>query len=340
MDVKELPGAWVLETYRRGGVDLEVLAQQLPDDVELMLFEMDTILPDPINRLLQACADISGNQNFGLIMNELVDLSMYGLFGYLLLNCGTVADLFETLVRYHTVHHNGGITYEMETDKDTVSVQFCHDERTHADHRHTTEWGLGFIPDFLKTTLGDLSVPLTTQFINAPPENLDQLHDYFGPNLEFNQPVDQIVYPRAILKERILDSNQNLLNVLRKLANKHLLDLQRDSSLRNSIRAILFENLAGSKKSSASDVAGALGMSLSTFKRKLSAERINFKTTKAVIQNEMAQKLLSRTDVKLYEIAHKLGFANQSSFTRFFIRQNHQTPQDYRLLKRSKKTNN
>jgi len=73
--------------------------------MNLMLYEMDTIQPDRINRLLEACADISDNQDFGLNMNELVDISMYGTFRYLLFNSGTVKNLFDILIRYHTVHH-------------------------------------------------------------------------------------------------------------------------------------------------------------------------------------------------------------------------------------------
>ncbi len=124
MKAEILPGAWVLESFRRGGVDLDALTRQLPEDVHLMLYEMDTILPDRIERLLQACANLSGNQGFGLSMNELVDISMYGLFGYILLNSGTVKDLFETLVRYHTVHHDGGIYYKMTTQTKTVCIEF------------------------------------------------------------------------------------------------------------------------------------------------------------------------------------------------------------------------
>jgi AraC-like DNA-binding protein len=336
MEFKELPGAWVLEAFRRGDVDLEVLSTQLPDDVELMLHEMDTILPDSINRLLQACAEISGNQNFGLVMNELVDLTMYGLFGYLLLNCSTVHDLFATLVRYHTVHHNGGITYEMVTQDDTAVISICHDERTLSDHRHTTEWGLGFIPDFLRPPLGDLSVPLRARFINKPPENLEKLRDYFGENLEFNQADDQLIYPKSILEQRISNVDPHLLNVLRMTADNYLVELRENGSLLQNTKAILFDKL-GEKKCNAPQVAQALNISTSTFKRKLAEEGVDFKKAKDSVRNELAKNLLSKSDVQICHIAQNVGFTNQSSFTRFFVRCNHQTPQNFRASKRPKK---
>jgi len=315
-------------------VDLGILTRQLPDDVDLMLREVDTILPDNINRLLQASADISGNPDFGLCMTEWVDVSMYGLLGYMLLNCSTVKDLFETLVRYHTVHHNAGMTYHMVFEKNTVSLRICHDGRAHADHRHTTEWCLGFIPDHLKSPLGKLATPLKAQFMHDAPENLNRVQAYFGHDLEFNQPYDQLIYPVAILDERVTETDSNLLNTLRRAADGHLLTLKQDNSLLKSIRAILFEKLS-TGENNASDLAFTLNMSLSTFKRRLIEEGIDFKKTKESIKNELARELLSHPSIKMYEIAQRTGFTNQSSFTRFFSRCNMQTPQDYRKSRMS-----
>ncbi len=329
MKQKILPGAWVLESFRRGGVDIDVLTQQLPDDVRLMLYEMDTILPDRIERLLQACANNSGNPDFGLIMNELVDLSMYGLFGYLLLNSGTVKDLFETLVRYHSIHHDGGIYYTMNTQKNTASIQFCYSNSAHFSHRHTTDWGLGFIPYHLKSLLIDKAKPLKAQFVYDRPKEIHQLHAYFGPNLEFNQPINQLIYPRSILTQRLSKVDLSLLKILRTKADKHLLKQKKGNSLLREIKIILFQNLA-SNPINAADIANTLNLSLSTFKRKLIKEGIDFKKTKDSVKNKLAKQLLTETTIHVSEIAQKTGFKNPSSFTRFFIRHNQQNPSEYR----------
>ncbi len=321
-----------METFRRGGVDLDELAKRLPDDFNLMLHEMDTVLPDTVCRLLKACADISGNPDFGLTMNEHVDISMYGIFGYLLLNSGTVKDLFDTLVRYHSVHHDGGILYRQSIGKSTVSIEFYYDPPERFPHRHTTEWGLGFIPHFLKSPLGNQAQPLSAHFSYPAPPDLENLHSYFGPVLEFNQPRNQLIYPRSILTRRLTDADQMLLKILRQQADEHLLSHGKDKSLLKTINMVLFENLS-KNKTNASDIAAALNLSLSSFKRKLVAEGLDFKKVKDSIRNDLAKQLLSRTTITMTEIAHKTGFANQSSFTRFFIRCNHQKPLEYRNSK-------
>lgn len=337
MKLKNLPGTWVLESFRRGGVDLEVLSQQLPDDVKLMLYEVDTILPDSIERLLQTCADISGNQDFGLMMNERVDMTMYGLLGYLLLNSGTVEDLFDTLVRYHSVHHDGGIFYKKRIEKETVSILLCYADNSHASYRQLTDWSLGFIPTHLKSSLADLAPPLKAQFTCNKPKDLRKLQAFFGSNLEFNQPDNQLFYPLSILDNRLTKVDLGLLKILRTEADRYLLGKKKDSALLKEIKIILFENL-NENKTNASDIADILNISLSTFKRKLTDEGIDFKKTKDAIKNELAQQLLTETGIKIYEVAQKTGFKNPGSFTRFFIRYNQQKPLEYRKFNTLKKS--
>jgi len=90
MKLDKLPGAWVLEAFQRGGVDIDKLNQRLPDELNTLLYRMDIITPDSVNKLLLSCAELTGEQDFGLKMNENIDITMYGLFGYLLLNSSTV----------------------------------------------------------------------------------------------------------------------------------------------------------------------------------------------------------------------------------------------------------
>jgi AraC-like DNA-binding protein len=329
MEDRKLSGAWVLEAFRRGGVDTELLSRRLPDDVELMLNELDTIPADSLNRLFEVCAETSGDADFGLTMNELVDISMYGLFGYLLQNSGTVKDLFNTLVRYHSVYHDRGIFYEMLLNKDSVAIRFSYEQVEFSSHRHTTDWGLGFVPRFLEKPLGNLARPMCAHFVYDRPRDLLKLKKYFGCDLHFNQAHNELVYHPSILTRKITNVDQLLLKVLRQQANRYLVKHQKDASLQKKLNMHLFENLS-CKKANTTDVAVALNMSLSTFKRRLATEGIDFKQTKEQVRNDLAKKLLAKTSLQVSEVAQKTGFSNPGSFTRFFIRCNQEKPLTYR----------
>ncbi len=329
--MSDIPGAWVLETFRRSGVDTELLARQFSDDVNLMLYGMDTVPSDSINRLLEGCARLSGNPNFGVMMNEKVDTTMYGLFGYLLLNSGTVKDLLSTLVRYYSIYHDNGQYYQVVLDEATVSISFSSDLPGFAFHRHTVEWALGFIPFFLSPALGKRAQPDIAHFVYESPKKLGKLRTYFGHHIEYGQSHNQLVYPRSILTQRISDVDPGMLKVLRKEAEHHLLLHQKDESLQKKINMFIFENLSGSGINT-TDLASALNLSISTLKRKLARDGINFKTVKDSIRNDLAKRLLLQTNIQISEIAQRTGFSSPSSFTRFFIRCNREKPLVFRNL--------
>jgi AraC-like DNA-binding protein len=329
MKLEPLPGAWTLEAFRRGGVDIEELTRLLPDDVREILYHIDTITPKQVNHLLANCAKLSGNINFGLTMNERVDITMYGLFGYLLLNSSTVQDLFNTIERYYSILYAGGAYFKITTTKTLVVITYGTYQPSKSDNRHLIEWSLGFIPYYLQAALGNTGIPQSTQFTHKQPMDLQKHRSVFGSEITFKQTNNQLIYPRSILKQHLSNVEPGLLKILREQADKSLKNYLKDDSLAARIRLLLAERL-GITNATAADIAHELNLTLSTFKRKLVQEEIDFKQIKASVKNDLAKKMLTQTKVSINDIARKTGFADQSSFTRFFIRCNHTTPKKFR----------
>ena len=48
----KLPGIWLLEAFRRGGVDTERLARELPNEIHHMLHSPDSLTPYDVNIIL------------------------------------------------------------------------------------------------------------------------------------------------------------------------------------------------------------------------------------------------------------------------------------------------
>ena len=89
---------------------------------------MDIIAPDSVNRLLLSCAELTDDQDFGLKMNENIDITMYGLFGYLLLNSSTVEDLFNNIDRYFSLLYIGGVFFKVTKQKNYVNIRYDMDQ--------------------------------------------------------------------------------------------------------------------------------------------------------------------------------------------------------------------
>jgi AraC-like DNA-binding protein len=78
----------------------------------------------------------------------------------------------------------------------------------------------------------------------------------------------------------------------------------------------------------------ASGVSLRTLQRRLSAEGTTYLDVLEEARAEMARDLLADTDAPLCEIATKLGYSNQSNFTRAFLRWASVLPSEFRAQRR------
>ncbi|RLA40797.1 MAG: hypothetical protein DRR42_25410 [Gammaproteobacteria bacterium] len=329
MKKAELAGTWVLEAFQRGGVDIEALTLSMPDEINVLLYQPEAIAPDSLNRLLIKCVELSNNPDFGLTMNERVDTSMFGVFGYLLLNSSTVEELLGYLERYYTIFYSSGTFFKIDIYSEIVNILYGVEHPGKVDTRHDTEWSLGFTPYYLESLLGDVGKPTSAHFTHSAPNDLRKLKSVFGHDLHFNQTENKVVYQKSILKYALSGTSPSLLKILRQEAEELLQECLECDSLEKRVRLQLFEGLERHKANGA-DIAEALNMTLSTFKRKLAQENISFKVIKESVKNNLCIKLLLSTELSIFEVSEKLGFSDQSSFSRFFVRCNEVTPQRFR----------
>ena len=82
MATQDYPGIWAMEAFRRGGVDTDRLARQHPTEVAGALADPGGLDYRAVDILLNSCAEMTGNQSFGLHMIDYCDLAMYGTHGF------------------------------------------------------------------------------------------------------------------------------------------------------------------------------------------------------------------------------------------------------------------
>ena len=123
--------------------------------------------------------------------------------------------------------------------------------------------------------------------------------------------------------------DSGLLRILREQADELLHAFLNANTFEQQIKLLLIEKIEFGKNSE-EDIAKQLNYTLSSFKRKLKKDNINFRQLKESVKNDLAKKMLSQTQTKISHIARKIGFSDQSSFTRFFIRCNQAKPLEYR----------
>ena len=329
MREEKQPGAWLLEVLQQGGVDIPQLETLLPGETHQALTSPESLTPDQVNRILLRCADLSGDANFGLRMVELVNEKHLGPYGFLLLNAPTVGDTLRIAARYYRMFYRGGALTFTEKDRKATLVYRVLTPPT-VSARHDNEWTLAFFVELIRKKSAHHNwLPRRTNFTHRGPEDLAEHHRYFGDDCFFDQARDEIEFSSDILNARDRNTDGDLLRVLTEYADSLLTKVLEDDDFEAHARMLILQNLEHGP-SSASTVADAMNMSLSTLKRRLRKHNLRFRELRDNIVRDVAQQALAHSSVPIGNIALRVGYSETSAFDRAFSRLCGITPSKFR----------
>ncbi|MCK9994952.1 MAG: AraC family transcriptional regulator ligand-binding domain-containing protein [Candidatus Krumholzibacteria bacterium] len=307
-----------MEAIRRGGVDTYRLSRDHPNEIRNLLADPGALPPDELNFILNLCAELSGDDNFGLHLVDLVDPTMFGPLGYLLANAPTFDRLlYFTEMYYHTLYRSA--VFELNKGETVCSLEFRVQGSPQVSLRHLNEWPLGFFAVYFARQIGHGWLPLRVEFTNEAPDDVRELERVFGSNITFNAPRTAFEFEREILDRKINTSDSRFLKILTDQAEALLLEVVRPESFETGVRLQILE-LLESGGANSRDIARNMAMSRSTLKRELAARSLTFRGLRNEIIKEVACKALLETDTEVGALARKLGYSELSAFDRAFKR--------------------
>lgn len=318
----------MLEAFRRGGVDTDHLALLYPREVASALDDTRNLDPHDVDTLLTGCAQLSGDQSFGLHMVDFTELSMFGIYGYLLTHAPTVRRLLEIIELYYPTFYRGpGVTVTF----DEPSCLFCYDFGGESQNRrrHTNEWTLGFFTDLIAKQVGHRHFLLKTEFTNSAPSDPTDLQHVFGDCISFNSKRTAFVFNSDILDQPLSGSSPHFMNILISHAEHLLRETQQPKPLAACVKLLIME-LLESGEAHIDAISQRLAMSRTTLNRRLAADGRSFRQLRDDVILQVSCQALLDTDTEVGRIAHKLGFSELSSFDRCFRRIAGISPTGYR----------
>ena len=178
----------------------------------------------------------------------------------------------------------------------------------------------------------EFDVPLEApqvSFAYEPPSYHAEYARVFAGDVRFGAPWSGIVFGRAHMDAVSPHRDADVHDALRSVAERRMLRLSERVSWAERVRDVLVQPAAAGPIGMG-DVANTLGLSVRSLRRRLSAERVSYKSVVNEAFAIRAQHLLRTTRRTLQEIAFDLGFAETSAFHRAFKRRTGVTPQQYR----------
>jgi AraC-like DNA-binding protein len=163
----------------------------------------------------------------------------------------------------------------------------------------------------------------------AQPANDTVRPGLFGQARAYGHPCAEMIIDGDSWRMPIRSADAFLYATLVAMAEKLQLTQPDDSTLERALRARLRDALAQGR-ADAARMARLLGVSERTLQRRLNELGRSFSEVVEDFRREEAARLLTTSGLQLVEVAGRLGYAEQTSFTRAFRRWTGTTPAMWR----------
>ena len=305
------------EVARKAGLDPNALLREF--DLPLRcLSEPELGIPvDSVRRLLEACADRSGIESFGLRMAEARRLSEMGPLGLLMREQPTLRLALEACADYAN-RLNAALYFTLEESSNVVILREDLILGRPGPLRQGTELAVGIVFRVLQTFMGRHWRPLRVCFSHDAPTDRTEHDRLFGCRVEFGQAFNGIVCSRRDLDIANPTADPGLARLARQMLDAY--PQQGSDKLTVQVRQLVV-SLLGSGACSVEIVAQHLGVDRRTVHRRLSQEGETFSQIVASVRRELATVFLDDPNRNLAEVSALLGFSSLSGFSRWYRQQ-------------------
>lgn len=315
---------FVLALVRRAGKDVSRLEKKyLPSQVpEVSLPELGALLADVSKEL--------GDPLFGLHCAQAMTRGSYGLLEFGLRSAPTMRIAMEQLATYGALI-NPLVRWSTEADGDDLSLH----------HRAPQKGGVGKqgnvftvarILQIAREMMGDDLKPVRAWFSHAEKSCPPELAAFLGTKeIAFGRASNGITFSAKDLERRPVGADPELNRALELHGAAVLQQCAAAGDFYEQTRGAVLTLLPRGEATLAK-TAKQLHVTARTLQRRLLEEGVSFGELLVEVRRTQAERLLSRSDVALTEVAERVGYADAGAFVRAFRSWTGTTPGKYRSL--------
>jgi AraC-like DNA-binding protein len=266
-----------------------------------------------VRRLLEASAEASGVEEFGLRLAELGGFSTLGPVALVVREQATVGAAIEALSRYIQLQ-NEAMRLEIDRRDDLVTIAMFLRGGQQRATRQSTELALGRIHRLIASLFPEDWHPLEVHLAHSPPRRRTYHRKFFGCDVTFNSEFDAIVIQARDMERAIPTAHPMLASyVENRVKEIGARPEDWDGKIRELVRALL----AGGD-CTIETVAEHLVCDRRTVHRRLLECGTTFSAILEAERTDIVMRLVEDGDRPLKEIAVLLGFSAQSALARWF----------------------
>ena len=283
-------------------------------------------------KLYDLLADLTGNEQIGLLMGSSVPLSVTGMVGFLMQASNNVDEAFKVYCEYghmvcpmilHRYRQEGDIAiielHQNALWKSTyprnarIAIDFILASTVHHIHLLT---GKNIYPQAVEVEYSKLAADAYHQVLHCP--------------VLFNAPQHRMIFRKEDTQAAILSSDKSLYQMFNSILSQKK-PLPMESRCSESVKHLLLMRFKG-QIPTVEEAAEGLNMTVRTLQRKLSEEQTNFRVIAAEVKKELALHLMKNRPGTLTEVAEVLGYNDLPAFRRAFKGWTKATPKEMKRM--------
>ena len=319
----------ILETLRTLRVaDVEGLLQAAGINPQALDKPENRIPFEQQQALWALAAERCSTGNFGLHFARCIQPTSFGLVGYMVMNCRTIDECLDAIVKYQFLAGQGG-EFSLEKEGKLSALCYTPVNPGHPVTSHRVVALMAANVSFGRWLVGQGFRPQRVEFCHAAPAEVQDYEEFFGCDVLFGRPANRLLYAGTVRELTVPNASEELLLLLSERANRLLESLSQRSGIAARIASLMATQLNNSVPDKAL-IAAQLGMSERTLQRRLREEGTTYQEILENTRHYLARELLRNTALSLTDVAVQLGFAEPSAFYRAFRKWEGTTPGQYR----------
>jgi len=317
-----------IESY---GVDPEPLFAAEEIKISLPIDPSKRLPYEKIDRIRAKAFALCNDEAIGIRAANVYNINQLGALGYAWLASLTLRKACARLERFVRIVNDQAVVLVNDTNVSMVVTLRVNAPSECAMARD--DGALALITKMSRLVCGDHFRLQAVNFRHPAPKDLKPYFEFFGCQLNFDQPENQLLIPQALADEILTGANPELALLNDQVMTRRLALMDR-SDIVARVKAAIMEQLPNGAVTDGS-VAKSLHMSVRTMHRKLAEADQSFRSLLVEVRRGLAELYILDNSLTLTEISLLLGFSEPSSFSRAFKNWTGSAPSEVRQARAS-----
>jgi len=280
-------------------------------------------------RVIVGALEKSGQPDLGIRLGSQLKVTTHGILGYAAMTSATLADAL-SLVTKHVQTRTPMLVGNISVKRGTVAIRIEEAAVLGDIRRPVLEIAASAVNAVaLFLTNGEFKCD-SVRFPYEEPEYAAEYRGVFGCPLVFGAEATEIRFSAALLNTPLLLADEAAQRQAALQCEEELQAIEMSDDLVQRIRAQLLKS--SDSLLDLDQVSVQLGLSPRTLRRRLQSSGTSFQHVLNSAREDLAAQLLRTTHMTISEIADRLGYTNQSNFSRAFKGWTGLSPRQFREL--------